>query len=75
MGANTGGDIRLCQLFDDGDTRGCEIHFDRGRFLRTVRQSIRVLAVDRCYEMLEKREGRANILDHDYRPPSPSSSE
>jgi len=75
MGENTGTDIRLSQLFDGSDTRGCEIYFDRGRFLRTVRQSIRVLAVDQCYEMLERREGWANVLGEDYRPLSPSRSE
>jgi len=75
MGDNTKSGIWLSQLFDVGDEHDCEIDFDWGCYLRRVRGDIRELAVNRCYEILEGREERVNMLDHDCKPPLPTSSE
>jgi len=75
MRGNRESDIQLSQLFDVGDEHDCEIHFDRGDCLNSVRNDIRALAVNRCHRMLRSREERVNMLDHDYQSPSPTSSE
>ena len=75
MGDNTKSGIWLSQLFDVGNEHDCEIDFDGGCYLGGVRDDIRRLAVNRCYEMLRGRKERVNMLNHDSKPPPPTSSE
>jgi len=49
-----------------------EIEFDWGRYQRKLGVYIKELAVDRYRRVMFAREGRDNVLDHDFYP-SPSS--
>ncbi|KAG0127184.1 hypothetical protein HOY82DRAFT_523576 [Tuber indicum] len=65
----------LCDFLDASSEENYSVGFDRGRFHRELGTFIRELAVNRCGQALEAREGRANVLDRNYQPsPAPGST-
>ncbi|RPA96292.1 hypothetical protein L873DRAFT_1925324 [Choiromyces venosus 120613-1] len=66
--------FRLREFLDVRPEHDREITFDWDGCLNRLSYSIRELAAFRCREMLIDREGRADIRDPDYQPPSPISS-
>ncbi|CAZ85991.1 unnamed protein product [Tuber melanosporum] len=60
--------FHLCDFLDVSFEENHHIGFDWGLFHRKLGTYIRQLAVERCVQALEAREGRANVLDRDFQP-------
>ncbi|PWW73772.1 hypothetical protein C7212DRAFT_353694 [Tuber magnatum] len=60
--------FHLSDFLDVSFEEDHHVPFDWGLFHRKLGTYIRELAVDRCGEVLEAREGRTDILDRNYQP-------
>jgi hypothetical protein len=60
--------FHLCDFMDVSSAENHYVGFDWGLFHRKLGTYIRELAVERCGKALEAREGRANVLDHNFQP-------